>query len=152
MNGLGKELIPIEFKGFDINGARFYRPEASATGFVAQVGVTVGCTDEDALPWLDDFHAAIAWPVTLGCSAEERLEQRGLSAVHCVHFRHLNEPLATQMLRHVLAGGHIGQVVGKPFTAEHSAGCTLERALLTFQHQHVISLASGVENAGYHRN
>jgi hypothetical protein len=91
---LGKELLAIGFQGIWPNGADFERPEAAAAGFVAQVGVAVGGTDKDALARLNNFPAAVAWPVAFNAPRNEILEQCCLGAIHGVHFGDFNEPFS----------------------------------------------------------
>ena len=85
-------------QGLDLNHPSFDGPEAPTTGFVAQVIVSVGRTDEYALPRFNDLSATEARAITLDGPADEGFQLGCFSATHGVHFRHLDQPLTAQML------------------------------------------------------
>ena len=98
------------------------RPEAAAAGLVAQVGVLVGGADEDALARLDHLLAAVARPVALDRAGDEGLQRRRLGLVERGHLGDLDQPLAAQVLRDVLAGvrmsGRLSENHWPPRTAQ----------------------------------
>src|SRR5262249_31535802 len=51
-DGFGEQLIAVVFEGFEIDLARFDRPEPAVAGLIAQVDLLVGGAEEHALPWL----------------------------------------------------------------------------------------------------
>jgi hypothetical protein len=53
IDSFGKELIAIAFEGVEIDPPGFQRPEPPTAGFVAQIGVLIGRTDEDGLSRLE---------------------------------------------------------------------------------------------------
>ena len=55
----GEQLIAVTLQRRDVNVASLDRPEAAATGFVAQIGVLVGRSDKNALPWLDHLQTPV---------------------------------------------------------------------------------------------
>ena len=117
---------------------------------IAQIGFPVGRTDEQALPRLGDFQAAVAWPRFFDLAGNKTFQQRGFSAAHGVHFADFDQPLAAQMLAYVLATADVRQGVGKPLTAECGTGRRLHCALWAFQHHHVIGLAAGFVDTRHH--
>src|SRR5262249_8087801 len=60
---------------------QYRRPPVSSRRYVS----VVGCADEDTLPWLDHFLAAVTWAIALDLAADEGLDQRRLGTRHCVH-------------------------------------------------------------------
>ena len=68
-----------------------------------------------------------------------------------VHLGGLDQPLAAQVLERLLAGD-VGQLIAEISTGHDVAGHRLEQALITFEHQHVIDLASGLVDARNHRD
>ena len=113
LDGLGEKLVAIAGKFVDLDGADLDRPEAPPAGLVAQVGGLVRGADEDALARLDHLLAAVARPVAFGRAGDEGLEQRGLGAAHGVHLGDLDQPLAAQVLRDVLAFADVGQAIAR---------------------------------------
>src|SRR5205809_749085 len=77
--------FPPEALERSVDASRLNWPVPPPTSLVAQIRVPVGCADEDALPWLDHFLAAVTWAIALHLAADEGLEQRRLGTRHCVH-------------------------------------------------------------------
>src|SRR6516164_4809252 len=85
------------------------------------------------------------------CScSRERSGHHGLPAANGMQLRHLDEPLAAQVLRDILASSNVWQGIRKPFAAKDCADGTLEHALRAFQNQHVIDLAPWPKDARDH--
>ena len=123
----------------------------ATAGFVAQIGLLVGGADEAALPRLDHFVAAIAWPVAFGLAGDEGFQQRRFPTATWPRVRRSRSATCRQVLANVLAAGNVGQVVGIPFAAEDGAGGRFLRPLRPFQHQHVVALAARPEDPRHHR-
>jgi hypothetical protein len=69
-DGLGPDLLSIAGDCFEIElGARDW-PVAAIAGDVAQVLVSVGRPDEDALPRDVDYAPAVAWSVVVDLAAD----------------------------------------------------------------------------------
>jgi hypothetical protein len=95
---LSKQLIAIPFERIEVDGSRLQWPEATASGFVAQVSGLVCGADKHTLARLDHLQAAIRRAVAFRGALDEGLEQSGFGLVHGVHLGNLNEPLAAQVL------------------------------------------------------
>ena len=114
-----RELVAVALRASRCRScADLDRPEAAAAGLVAQVGVLVGGADEDALARLDHLEPAVARPVALDRAGDEGSSAARLGLAHGVHLGDLDQPFAAQVLRDVLAGGDVGQVVGEPLAGE----------------------------------
>jgi hypothetical protein len=70
-----------------------------------------------------------------------------------MQFADLDNPLAAQVHRHVLAGARdVRQVVAEVVAARHTARARLESALGIFQDHHVVGFATGSEHPRHHRD
>ena len=54
---LREKLVAVARQRADIDATGFDRPEAAAACFIAEIGVAICGSDEDALSWLDHFLA-----------------------------------------------------------------------------------------------
>src|SRR5262249_21399018 len=115
-----------------------------------EIGFAIGGTDEDTLSQLDHFETAIAWPIALGRARDEAFEVRGLGLADGMHLCDLDQPLAAQVLRDILAATDIGQMIAEPRAAENPASFRFEDALWPFKHNHIIGLAAGVVDSRDH--
>jgi hypothetical protein len=100
---------------------------------------------------LDHLQPAVAWAIAFCGSGNERFEQRSLSPVHGVHFGDFDQPLAAQVLRHILAARDVGQAVRKIVARKHGACGRFQLALRPFEHQHVVGFASRLKDARHSR-
>src|SRR5262245_29092443 len=102
-DGFSEQSIAGLPQAVEVDLTRDNRPNAAITGFIFEVSAPVDTADENALPGLDDFVAAVAWAIPFVSSREERLEQIDVGASMRVHVGPLDEPFTAQMLRGVLA-------------------------------------------------
>jgi hypothetical protein len=113
--------------------------------------VLVGGSNEHTLPGLDDLLAPVARPVLLFIAGEKGLQGRGLGLVERRHLGDLEQPFPIQVLRDILAcAANVREAVREPLTAQYLAGCRFLGALRSFQDQHVITFAPGLEHASHH--
>jgi hypothetical protein len=93
LHGFRKELIAVARERLDIDNSRLDRPEAPSSGLIAQIGIPVRGADENALPRLDDFLAAVTRPVSFSRAGDEGFEQSSLGSAHGVHLGNFYQPL-----------------------------------------------------------
>src|SRR5262249_34665978 len=73
VGGLGEQHVAVCPQCGNVDSADARRPKSASAGLVFQVRFFVSGADEHALPGLDDFHAAVAWPVAIGVAGDECL-------------------------------------------------------------------------------
>src|SRR5262245_17188276 len=154
--GRGHHLPPIRAErgaihpivmAFDVDKPSRNRPEPAPSRFVSQIRVLVRGADKDTLARLYDLLAAITWSIPLDIGRDESLEVRVLGPAHRVHLRYFDQPFAAQMLRNILAGRQLRQVVREIIATENLAGSRFEVALWSFEHKHVVHLAARTQDA-----
>jgi hypothetical protein len=136
----------------DIDAPRFDRPEPPAPGLVAQVRALIGRADEHALPRFDDLAPSVTWTITLDGPGNERFQQSDFGPVHGVHLGDFDEPLTAQVLADVLTRRDIRQVILEPLAPQDATRGRFYLTLNSFKHQHMIGLASRLEDPRDHGN